>query len=159
MDLRPRLLRRAIFSAATVGLLTIGAAACQPATTARTAYARPASDTQHVIALINNYRAANGVAPLAEAGDADAKAQQQAANMASSGNIYHSNLQSGIQPGWSAIGENVGVGSGLDAIESAFQASAPHRANLLSGAYNQVGVGVAVGSDGRLYVAQEFVGR
>jgi uncharacterized protein YkwD len=30
---------------------------------------------------------------------------------------------------------------------------------MLSGSYNQMGVGVAVGANGFTYVAQEFVGR
>jgi uncharacterized protein YkwD len=143
-----------------VAVLALSASACaQAGSSPRPAYASASPNTAYLIALVNNYRAANGVGPLAEAGDADAKAQQQANDMAASGSIYHSNLASGIQPGWAAIGENVGVGATIDSVEASLQASAPHRANLLSGSYNQVGVGVAVGSDGRVYVAQEFVGR
>jgi uncharacterized protein YkwD len=160
METRSRLLRRALFSAAGVAVLALSASACdQAGTSPQAAYASPSSDTAYGVALVNNFRASNGVGPLAEAGDADAKAQQQANQMAAAGNIYHSDLTSGIQPGWSAVGENVGVGSTIDSVAAALQASAPHCANLLSGNYNQVGVGIAIGSDGRVYVAQEFVGR
>ena len=44
-------------------------------------------------------------------------------------------------------------------IESMFEASSPHRANLLNGSFNQIGVGVTVGDDGQLYVTEFFVGR
>ena len=47
----------------------------------------------------------------------------------------------------------------MSQVESMFEASGPHRANLLNGAYNQIGVGVARGSDGQLYVTEFFVGR
>jgi uncharacterized protein YkwD len=109
--------------------------------------------------MVNGYRAANGLGPLAEAGDATAKAQWHAAQMASAGTIFHSDLASGIQPGWRSLGENVGYGGSVDGVQASLQASAPHRANMLSGAFNQIGVGVAFGGDGRVYVCQVFVGR
>lgn len=160
MESRSRLLRRALFAAIGVAVLALSASACAPAgARARPAYAAQSPDAAHVVALVNNYRAANGLGPLAEAGDATSKAQQQANQMAGAGSIWHSNLASGIQPGWYAVGENVGAGGNVDGVEGAFQASAPHRANLLSGSFDQVGVGVAYGGDGRVYVAEEFVGR
>jgi uncharacterized protein YkwD len=57
------------------------------------------------------------------------------------------------------LGENVGVGSSAAQLESMFEASSAHRDNLLNWAYNQVGVGVTRGGDGRLYVTQFFVAR
>ena len=60
---------------------------------------------------------------------------------------------------WTALGENVGIGYSLQQVESMFESSAPHQANLLNGAYNQVGVGVTHGSDGRIYVTQFFIAR
>ena len=36
--------------------------------------------------------------------------------------------------------------------------SAPHRANILSGGFNIVGIGYVRGVDGRLWVVQDFGG-
>ena len=57
---------------------------------------------------------------------------------------------------WSALGENVGCGPGEDAIQRAFMGSAPHRDNILSRSFRQVGIGSARGSDGKLYVDEIF---
>src|SRR3979490_572684 len=119
MDTRPRLIRRALFAVMGVAVLTFSASACDAGGShSRPAYAAQSSDTAHVIALVNDYRAANGLGPLIEASDASSKAQQQASQMAGSASISPSDLGSGIQPGWSAIGENVGVGGGVDQIEA-----------------------------------------
>lgn len=113
-----------------------------------------------VVSLANNFRSRNGVAPLAQAGDANAKAQQHANDMAARGDIYHSSsMSSGLEPGWSSVGENVGVAGSVSEVESMFEQSSTHRANLLNSGYNQIGAGVAQGADGRIYVCQIFVGR
>jgi uncharacterized protein YkwD len=64
-------------------------------------------------------------------------------------------LQSQVH-NWSALGENVGSGPGEDSIQRAFMASAPHRDNILSRSFRQVGIGTARGSDGKLYVDEVF---
>jgi uncharacterized protein YkwD len=80
--------------------------------------------------------------------------------MAAQQRLFHSSsLTSGIQGGWTAIGENVGSGQSIQQLASMFEASSTHRANLLNGAYNQIGVGVAHGADGQVYVTEFFVGR
>jgi uncharacterized protein YkwD len=113
-----------------------------------------------LLSLVNNYRSAHGLAPLAQASDATAKAQQHSNDMAAQGRIFHSSsMSSGIKSGWTAIGENVGMGGSVGQVESMFEGSSPHRANLLNSAYTQIGVGVAYGSDGQIYVTECFVGR
>ncbi len=160
MHHRTPLLRRALAALAGVGLLTFGAAACAPGRALSQPTAAPSSsEATYLVSLVNNYRAANGLPPLTPAGDAMAKAQSQAGAMAASGSIFHSDLASGITPGWQAIGENVGSGPNVDVVESSFQASPAHNANLLSGAFNQIGVGVVHAGNGMTYVAEEFVGR
>jgi uncharacterized protein YkwD len=110
--------------------------------------------------LVNRFRAAHGLAALSQAGDATAKAQHHSDDMAAQGRLFHSSsLSSGIHSGWTALGENVGVGGSVSQVESMFEGSGPHRANLLSGAYNQIGVGLTLGNDGQLYVTEFFVGR
>jgi uncharacterized protein YkwD len=113
-----------------------------------------------MISMVNEYRAAHGLGALAQAGDATAKAQQHSDEMAAQGRLSHSgSMSSGIQGGWSALGENVGVGGSASQVESMFEGSGPHRANLLNGDFNQIGVGVTLGDDGQLYCTQFFVGR
>jgi uncharacterized protein YkwD len=68
-------------------------------------------------------------------------------------------MSSGINSGWSSLGENVGVGGSASQVESMFEGSGPHRANLLNESFTQIGVGVSRGGDGQLYFTQFFVGR
>jgi uncharacterized protein YkwD len=56
---------------------------------------------------------------------------------------------------WTMVAENSGVGPSVSALDAAFMASAPHRANILNAAYTQIGVGVVV-ADGRVWVAEIF---
>jgi uncharacterized protein YkwD len=158
------LLRRALIVVA-VSTITVGTAACDPKPAAApapppSAAASDSSESAQLVSLVNAYRAANGLAGLSEAGDATSKAQQHADDMAAQGRLFHSSsLSTGIQNGWTALGENVGVGGAVDQLEAMFEGSGPHRANLLNGAYNQIGIGLARGADGQLYVTEFFVGR
>jgi hypothetical protein len=68
---------------------------------------------------------------------------------------HNPNLTSQVS-GWQKIGENVGVGPDENSIENAFMNSTHHRDNILDPDYTLVGVGTARGSDGRLYVTQDF---
>lgn len=56
---------------------------------------------------------------------------------------------------WVTLGENVGVGSALDSLHTAFMNSPAHRANILHSAFTNVGVGSKV-VDGRLWVTVIF---
>ena len=155
------LLRRALLAVA-IATLAIGSAACQPrpATASQRAAAAGSGESAQMVAMINNFRGANGLPGVATAGDATYKAQAHANEMAAAGAIFHSsNLASSIQPGWRGIGENVAVAYSLSQAESSLEASAPHRTTMLNGLYNQVGVGVAHGANGAVYVAEVFVGR
>ncbi|HTG46746.1 MAG TPA: CAP domain-containing protein [Actinomycetota bacterium] len=59
---------------------------------------------------------------------------------------------------WRVWGENVGVtGAGVPQMESAFMASAPHRANILRPSFLHSAVG-AVRSGGKLWVTVFFYG-
>jgi uncharacterized protein YkwD len=158
MDARSRL-GRTLGAAVGVAALAVTATACDPAPQSQPSISTQSPTVAHALALLNGYRASNGLGPLIEASDAAGKAQMQANAMAAAGGIYHSDLASGIQPGWRTIAENVGYGRSVDEVQAQLQASAPHRANMLSSSYNQIGIGVAVGPNGLTYVAQEFVGR
>ena len=76
--------------------------------------------------------------------------------MAESGRLFHSCLTCRRASGSSsALAENVGVGDTLKAVHQALMASSSHRSNILSKAYNRVGVGV-VRRGGRMWVTQLF---
>jgi len=59
---------------------------------------------------------------------------------------------------WVTLGENVGVGSTVDSLHSAFMNSPSHKANILHGTFNNVGVGVK-SSGGRMWVTVIFEAR
>jgi uncharacterized protein YkwD len=149
----PSRLRRIVAPLAIVAALAT-VVACAPAP-------KPPApgEAAHLLSLLNSYRAAHGLPALASVSDATDKAQAQAQAMAAQHRLFHSNLSSGITPGWRTIGENVGDGGTVDIVHSMFVNSAPHRANMLNASYNQVGVGVVRTSDGLVWVAEEFVGR
>src|SRR5437764_6364372 len=108
------------------------------------------------IADTNSARASNGLAHYAVSGDLTSVARCWAAHMAARHELAHNPSFTSEVCCWSHIGENVGVGGSVSAIQRAFMASSPHRANILSSSYTQVGIGTARGSDGRLYVDELF---
>jgi uncharacterized protein YkwD len=90
-----------------------------------------------------------------------AKAEDWAQHLAATGKLAHSNITAGLGDlPWRALGENVGVswptGDTLRSLQDAFASSPVHRANLLSGTFNKMGVGVATGADGRVWVVEVF---
>ena len=56
---------------------------------------------------------------------------------------------------WSLLGENVGVGSSVDSLHTAFMNSPAHAANILHALYKFQGVGVAK-ANGRMWVTVIF---
>ena len=97
--------------------------------------------TEDLFALTNADRLTNGSAPLAIAPDLQVYAQGWAEEMMKARRVFHSpNLPSVMDSG--EVGENVGEGGTLTAIESAFMASPAHRANLLRPDFAEAGVGV-----------------
>ena len=59
---------------------------------------------------------------------------------------------------WVTLGENVGVGTAVDSLHTAFMNSPAHRANIMHKAFNNVGVG-AISANGRLWVTVIFEAR
>lgn len=108
------------------------------------------------VADINAARAASGLPGYAVAGDLTAIAEEHSAAMAASQSLYHNpSLTTEVQ-NWLSIGENVGVGPTVSAINSAFLNSPEHRANILDPHFTQVGVGVYVDSRGAIWVTEDF---
>lgn len=159
MPLRTALLRRALPAVASAAILGIGAG-CAAVPTSPTPAAYGSTESSYLVSLVNSTRGSWGLPGLAVANDATWKAQSHAQDMANAGTIFHSSsLSSGLQPGWTAIGENVGSGGSVDAIENAFMGSSQHRANILSGSFDQIGVGIARSANGTVFVCEIFVGR
>jgi len=110
--------------------------------------------------LINQDRAAAGLAPVGWSGCLAAIALQNATRMAAQGFISHTNgptLDLGCHLGTQA-GENVGyLSNGVNdaQMNAMFMASPEHRANIL-GPYHYVGVSWVVAPNGFAYVAVEF---
>jgi uncharacterized protein YkwD len=59
---------------------------------------------------------------------------------------------------WATLGENVGVGSTVGTLHTAFMNSPAHRENVLYDTFNNVGVGVKK-ADGRMWVTVIFEAR
>ena len=113
------------------------------------------SQTQ-VQAAMNADRTANRLRALATQVDAQRKAQAWAEKLARENTLYHSNLPDGIHVRWCSLGENVGYGPSIDAIEKAYMASPGHRANILSTKWNGVGVGHATNGH-KVFTVQVFI--
>jgi uncharacterized protein YkwD len=152
--------RRTLAPVLLAGALAVTAGACAPGRVPP-----PSSPTlsaaapRYMAGMVNQLRASNGESGLQMAYDASAKAQSLAQSMADQHQIFHSsNLASGIDGGWTAIAENVAVAPTVAQANATLENSPEHRANLL-GPYNQVGIGIAQGTDGQVYVAEVMVAR
>ena len=114
---------------------------------------------------LNRDRGANRLAGLTWSPKLANTASNWAHQMANANTLYHQNLSALISSpdyaGYYTLGENILVGPGSmtpDSMEAAWMASAPHRANILSGAFNIVGIGYFRGPDGRIWAVQDFGG-
>ena len=106
---------------------------------------------------INNTRVEAGLRRLAIDDTLVNKAQAWAERMAKAGAISHSQLADGAGDNWRTLGENVGAAGSIAQMHQPCMDSPPHRANIVAGKYDRVGLGVAQ-AGGRYYVAQVFAG-
>jgi uncharacterized protein YkwD len=131
-----------------------------PVVAATPAHADTTSDSAEsaFVAKINDLRASKGVQPLQLDLPLTAAARNWSAKMAEKGTIFHQpDLSVMGRPGWTLLGENVGMGGDVDSLFRAFVESPHHYENLVNPAFNRIGVGVVVGADGTLYTAHEFM--
>ncbi|MCX7620214.1 MAG: CAP domain-containing protein [Acidimicrobiales bacterium] len=110
--------------------------------------------------VANQARAANGLPPLMFDQALAATARTWAGVMQANGSISHDpNLEgaaTSIDPTWTKVGENIGIGPEVATLQAAWMASPSHRANILDGAYNRIGIGVVV-AGGQIWVAVRFL--
>lgn len=131
------------------------AIACALVAQADTAAAAP-SPAGQTLALVNQARAAHGLAPLAARADLAAYALRHARHMAAERAIWHAPDLRGVFPAPAAVGDNVGAGPTIGNLHRAYMDSPSHRANVLRPVFRFAGVGVVVGEDGLLYHAVVF---
>ena len=107
---------------------------------------------------LTNARAAAGLSALVPDVRLDEVAARHARAMAASGILSHMDLAavSPVSDRQVRLGQNVGVGSSVEAVEATLLNSEQHRANIL-GDWDLLGTGVVVGNDGRVWMAQVFV--
>jgi len=123
---------------------------------AQTAQAPPASC---FLTALNGARASAGLPALATDPAVAATAADHSARMAAAGDIFHNtDLPDAMPPGWAEAGENVGMGPSCPTVADALFRSPEHRANILDSTFSVVGVGVAEGRDGTVYVTEDFLG-
>ncbi|MBX3312801.1 MAG: CAP domain-containing protein [Actinobacteria bacterium] len=139
-----------------LGLAVVAAAAALTSTACEPAKVTITHQQWVVKDEMNRDRRGAGLWNLPSHYDATKKAQAWAEKLARDGRLSHSNLPDGINSRWCALGENVGYGSSVAAIEDAYMRSSGHRANILSRRWNAVGTGFAK-KDGRVYTVQVFI--
>jgi uncharacterized protein YkwD len=87
----------------------------------------------------------------------DMIARDHSQEMASRETIYHNPNVAEQIGSYSYAGENVGMGPDCETIHAAFMASTGHRENILDSDFQQIGIGVALGSDDTVYVTEVFM--
>ena len=135
--------------------MALVAAACAPPDA-------PGTPTGDVMGAINADRAGSGLAPLGWDGQLGALAQQHANDIAASQSLWHSDLAGMISSpymgAWRSLGENLAeapAGTFSTQIVNMWMGSGPHRANILNGGFNRIGVGWA-NAGGRVWVVALF---
>jgi uncharacterized protein YkwD len=113
----------------------------------------------HMLSLTNDDRAQHDKAALRLNAVLSRYATHHSRQMATKGYLFHTaDLNSKLKGlDWSIGGENVGVGSTLDGLESEFMRSTPHRRNILRTGFDHAAVGV-IRSNGSFWVTIIFYG-
>lgn len=146
-------LQRALLAILSVGLILA------VAPLARADAVNPQWDEWDLLNLMNRERYERGMQPLAMVPPVRDVARGWSGVMASDGLLGHnpnfSDQIAAAVPDWQRAGENVGVGSSIPQLHSAFMNSAKHRDNIL-GNYQWVGVGVSWAGS-RLWVTVNFI--
>jgi hypothetical protein len=145
-----------VFAFALLGLAL--AAAAEMSQAVAEGFLVPQEEQMH--GLVNQTRASGGMRPLPPNDALRAVARRQAQAMAVAGYIFHTKDLAGQATAaslpWLALGENVGVGPSVEAVQNAFLNSAHHLENIVDPRFNALGVGATPDSKGALFFAQDF---
>lgn len=147
--------RRAVRAA----VLALAAATLVGTTAATPAVAANSSEAE-LRTYINEARSNRGARQLGMRTFLVRAARRHSRFMANTGQLVHStDLASYVgNRSWRILGENIGYGPSMEVLHGAFMDSPPHRRNALNRRYKKVGVGMAVGDDGRIWVTVLFLG-
>jgi uncharacterized protein YkwD len=142
-----------------VAVLTL-AAATLVGPIAATPAAAANSGEMELRTYINEARDKHGARELAMRSFLVRAARKHSRWMAGTSQLVHSRDLASYAGGrdWSVLGENIGYGPSMEVLHDAFMDSPPHRRNALNRRYEKVGVGMAVGDDGRIWVTVLFLG-
>ena len=141
---------RRIGSGLTAICLVVGV----PATSA--AATEVDADERQLLDLLNGARAAHGLPPLRVEATLDAGAADHAASMAGAGRLFHTSMTGSAPAGWLRLGENVVVADGAPAAHLLLMASPTHRAAMLDGGFDGVGIGVTHGAGDSHWVSMKL---
>jgi uncharacterized protein YkwD len=140
-----------------VVLVAIAALVMAAGSAPRPAAADSVDDETAFIHAINQIRADLGLPALEPMAELTATARQHSAEMAAAGEIFHGDpISAGLTVEWVKLGENVGVGAGIEVLVDAFLASPGHYANIIDPSFTRIGVGVVWSGDS-LYTTHRFL--
>lgn len=125
-----------------------------------------ASYEDQVLKLVNQERAKRGLQTLSKNWQLARVARTKSQDMATKNYFSHQSptygspftMMQNFGLRFSAAGENIAMGQNTpQQVMTAWMNSAGHRANILSAAYTQIGVGVARNKSGVYYWTQDFM--
>ena len=119
-----------------------------------------------VIRLTNIERAKNGLQPLMTNWELSRVARYKSQDMVDNNYFSHTSpvygspfkMMKDFGLSYTTAGENIAMGQrSPQEVVNAWMNSSGHRRNILNSSYNQIGVGLATNSQGRLYWTQHFI--
>ena len=128
-----------------------------PAAPASAACGSPSSTEKSFASKINTARKGAGKGTLRLDPQLSKAARVHTKEMVNKNLLYHTpttTLKKRVT-NWHELGENVGVGSTVTSLHSAFMDSTAHRSNILYSGFKYVGIG-AIKAGGRLWVTVIF---
>ena len=79
-------------------------------------------------------------------------AQKWANKMAKENNLYHSSMRNIMELGFSTVAENIAYGQkSPEEVMNTWMKSSGHKSNILNSKFTEIGCGMALSENGRLY--------
>jgi uncharacterized protein YkwD len=148
-------------AAALAALVVVVGALVSLASPSSAAPAAASGPEALMLDLVNGERAAHGLPALAWRDDVAGIAAAWSATMAATGIFAHNDdyFSSATRTllGAATRGENVSTSDGIEVSHASLMNSPPHRANILSTEFTQIGIGAFQDASGRWWVTQGFM--
>ncbi len=128
-----------------------------PATSA--AASEVGADERQLLDLLNGARTSHGLPPLRIEATLETGAARHTASMADGGGLFHTSMTGSAPSGWTRLGENVVVAGSAPAAHLLLMASPTHRAAMLDGHFDEVGIGVTHGGGASHWVSMKLADR